>query len=733
VALQIARGLQAAHRAGIYHHDLKPANLLLKRIKSLKGITSVEVKIIDFGLARACESLADHALSAQHNSGLSMLGQDIFGTFDYAPPEQQGSKEFGEPGPKSDVYSLGATLYKLFTNENPRSPRERKLPESSGLRDLIMDCLEHRQEQRPELEALIQALQGMLEQRKSKAEAEKSARKQAEAKRKAEKAAAARRKKEAEKSVREQAEAKRKAEKSEARLSGEGEKRPRKTLRAIAAAVLLLIGAGIYLGGGDVIPPKNNIPEKTAEEKAKQARLAQQEAKAAEKKAEQARLAQQEAKAAEEKAEAAAKAEQERLAKLEASAKAQRDITAKKQLEKLLAQCRIHLNADSLTTGRNGTALKCYRQVLADDPDNERARAGLQEIQEKYAGWAENALRSEQWGKAKKHLERMGQVDETSDIFKQTRTALADAYVGHARTTLREEDWSAAENGLRRLAALDGEDARLAELREELRKGRETQQVKPAGNSWTEPVTGMEFVKIPGACFQMGSPESEKGRFDNEKPHRVCVKDFWLAKTEVTNAQYRKFKRDHNSKEFAGHSLNGAKQPAVYVSWQDAMKFIDWLNRQGKEKYRLPTEAEWEYAARAGTKTAYYWGDKPDDACRYANVHDLISKRENKFDWTHHNCEDGYAVTAPAGSFRPNKFGLYDMLGNVWEWTCSEWDSNYGGEEKRCSSKNHVNGNRVFCGGSWDNIPRDVRSAVRDSWKPDNRYNKLGFRPARIK
>ncbi|MCP4698335.1 MAG: SUMF1/EgtB/PvdO family nonheme iron enzyme, partial [Gammaproteobacteria bacterium] len=720
VALQIALGLQAAHRAGIYHHDLKPANLLLKRITSPEGTVSVEVKIIDFGLARVGESLADRALSVQHSraAGLSMLGQDIFGTFDYAPPEQQGLKEFGEPGAKSDVFSFGATVYRLLTNENPRLPRERALPESAELRELILDCLEQPQEKRPELGGVLQTLQKILAQRKVKHAQQMPSVNNGGSERlqhKAEKTEAVRHQAEAEKSAREQTEAKRKAEKAEAKLSGEEEKRdkPRqpKTLRAIAAVVLLLIGAGIYFSGvlipqkpevppeiadiREVVPPRDSIPvppETTAEEKAEQERQVQQEAerKAAEEKAEaaaakakQERQAQQEAerKAAEEEAEAAAKAEQKRLAQQEAKRKAaeekakylsqaqnalrdndivkaekysarlrdldpdareldilQRDIAAKKQaldkrqqLEKLLAQCRTHLNADRLTTGRGGTALECYRQALADDPENEQARAGLQAIQEKYAGWAENALGRKQWDKVKKHLERMAQVDETSDIFKQTRAALRDALVAHTRTVLRGENWDAAENGLRRLAALDGEDARLAELREEAdrkmqearrkeeervrrlaeeeaqRKAKEelASSSKLAGSTWTEPAADIIFVKIPGGCFQMGSPKSEEGRDDGyEKQHRVCVEDFWLAKTEVTNAQYRKFKRDHNSKEYEGHSLNGAKQPAVDVSWQDAMEFIDWLNRQGNGKYRLPTEAEWEYAARAGTKTA---------------------------------------------------------------------------------------------------------------------------------
>ncbi|MCP4697099.1 MAG: SUMF1/EgtB/PvdO family nonheme iron enzyme, partial [Gammaproteobacteria bacterium] len=173
VALEIAKGLQAAHKAGICHLDFKPANLLLKMPPADNRIS---IKIIDFGLARAGESLALEVLSVQRSRavGLSALGRVMFGTFDYAAPEQQGYG--GKPGPKSDVFSFGATLYRLFTNDNPRFPRSRKLPDLPELQDLLMDCLEQQPQQRPAVAEIIHHLQNTLKQlqagRKAKQAAE---------------------------------------------------------------------------------------------------------------------------------------------------------------------------------------------------------------------------------------------------------------------------------------------------------------------------------------------------------------------------------------------------------------------------------------------------------------------------------------------------------------------------------------------------------------------------------
>ncbi|MCD6430833.1 MAG: formylglycine-generating enzyme family protein [Deltaproteobacteria bacterium] len=261
-----------------------------------------------------------------------------------------------------------------------------------------------------------------------------------------------------------------------------------------------------------------------------------------------------------------------------------------------------------------------------------------------------------------------------------------------------------------------------------------------AEQAFTDPVTGMEFVWVAGGSFQMGQMESEKeelikelGQDKYEKycaselpRHRVCVDGFWMGKYEVTNAQYRLFKSAHDSKSYKGHSLNGDKQPVVEVSCEDAVTYAEWLSTKSGRKFRLPFEAEWEYACRAGTTTVCFWGE--GSACYYANVADKAAKREWPT-WTAHNCEDGFKVTAPVGSFQPNSFGLYDMLGNVWEW-CSDWFAkNYYKESPERNPRGVSSGSyRIARGSCWDNPPRYVRSASRNKRRPDSRGYALGFR-----
>ncbi len=252
------------------------------------------------------------------------------------------------------------------------------------------------------------------------------------------------------------------------------------------------------------------------------------------------------------------------------------------------------------------------------------------------------------------------------------------------------------------------------------------------GETWTDPTTGMEFVWIPKGCFQMGSPASESGRSSDEPQHQACVEGYWLAKYEVTNTQYRQFKPSHDSGNFRGNNLNGDTQPAVLVSWDDAVAYAEWLTAKTGKTFKLPTEAEWEYAARAGTQTARYWGDDDANLCRHANIADRTSKVAfSDFDQAYDGCDDRYKVSSPVGRFAPNAHGLHDMLGNVSEWTSSPYDKAYAGGEKRAAHAGE-GGPRVVRGGSWETDPWYMRSAYRNYRSPGVGFSDTGLRLARI-
>jgi len=242
---------------------------------------------------------------------------------------------------------------------------------------------------------------------------------------------------------------------------------------------------------------------------------------------------------------------------------------------------------------------------------------------------------------------------------------------------------------------------------------------------WREPVTGMTFVWIPKGCFMMGSND---GNSDEKPVHKVCLDGFWMEKYEVTNGQYRKFKASHESKSHNGDSLNGDRQPAVYVSWDDAKGFVKWLNKKTERTFALPSEAQWEYACRAGSTGKRFWGDSPDHACKYANVADQTAKRKWS-SWTVHNCDDGFSATAPVGSFQANDFGLYDMLGNVWEW-CEDIYSSVAYQEH--SSNNPIytqsGSSRVSRGGGCDLLPANLSCAKRGGFTQGGGSYDLGFR-----
>jgi formylglycine-generating enzyme required for sulfatase activity len=230
---------------------------------------------------------------------------------------------------------------------------------------------------------------------------------------------------------------------------------------------------------------------------------------------------------------------------------------------------------------------------------------------------------------------------------------------------------------------------------------------------------GMEFVKIKQGCFMMGrDPNFEDGGNDELPRHRVCIqKDFFLGKTEVTQAEWVAVMGSNPS------NFKGRDNPVEQVSWNDVQSFLERRNKQDSaNRYRLPTEAEWEYAARAGTKSTYHWGDDAGPLGQHA--------------WYDGNSGER---THPVAQLKPNPWGLYDMHGNVWEWVEDCYHESYAGAPSdgsawTSSCYRYSDGGqlRVLRGGSWSNNPSDCRAANRIHYTPDDRNGGNGFRVVRL-
>jgi len=224
------------------------------------------------------------------------------------------------------------------------------------------------------------------------------------------------------------------------------------------------------------------------------------------------------------------------------------------------------------------------------------------------------------------------------------------------------------------------------------------------GKTFTNSI-GMTFVRIPAGSFMMGNPSSESGRYFEETPHRVTLtKPFYMQTTEVTQGQWKAV-MGSNPSHF---SDCGDNCPVEQVSWNDCQEFLRKLNqREGNGTYRLPTEAEWEYACRAGTTGPYYT--------------DL-----DRAGWYDGNSGNR---THPVAQKTPNAWGLYDMHGNVWEW-CQDWHEDYPGGSVTNPEGPSSGAYRVIRGGSWHSIARSCRSAFRSFLTPDLRGSYFGFRVA---
>jgi formylglycine-generating enzyme required for sulfatase activity len=238
---------------------------------------------------------------------------------------------------------------------------------------------------------------------------------------------------------------------------------------------------------------------------------------------------------------------------------------------------------------------------------------------------------------------------------------------------------------------------------EEIKKerGQAYQYVEDLGGGVT-----LEMAYIPGGTFQMGSPETEEGRDESESPHHeVMVMPFYMGKYPVTQEQWEVMMENNPS------NFKGVKRPVETVSWDDAVEFCKRLSESTDKTYRLPSEAEWEYACRARTTTPFYFG---------VTITPELANYDNK-----------YNGTTEVGKFPPNAFGLYNMHGNVWEWCADPWHYKYEGAPSDSRVWKGGESHRVIRGGGWVNVAPFVRCAFRDYTALDSRDTDIGFRLAR--
>ncbi|NIM13473.1 MAG: SUMF1/EgtB/PvdO family nonheme iron enzyme [Candidatus Aminicenantes bacterium] len=238
---------------------------------------------------------------------------------------------------------------------------------------------------------------------------------------------------------------------------------------------------------------------------------------------------------------------------------------------------------------------------------------------------------------------------------------------------------------------------------------------------------GIIMVYIPAGEFIMGSNDGQ----DDEKPaHNVYLDGYWMGKYEVTFDQYDKYCKENNQNRPADKEWGRGKRPVIHVSWDDANAYCDWLFKKTGLKFKLPTEAQWEKAARGTDGREYPWGNSPPSGDKF-NFADKNLWEKEKWSWADKNIDDGYAYAAPVGSYPQgaSPYGLLDMAGNVWE-CCSDW-YDYGYYKN--APKNNPTGpeggtNRVIRGGSWSSVAADFRCADRYNFDPSERNSNLGFR-----
>jgi len=383
------------------------------------------------------------------------------------------------------------------------------------------------------------------------------------------------------------------------------------------------------------------------------------------------------------------------------------------RIKLLLAAAELDVKALRLTSPEGNNALERYQEVLSLDPGNAEAESGIETIAERYVAMIDSAIAKGQVDKANRYLGKARSLKPSSEIVAAAEARLA----GLSGDTALDES-SPGEQGADDVRAQkEAESVQVASAKpaEQIALGGSARKV--FRDELVSGGKGPAMITIPPGTFRMG--DLNQAGQENERPVQTITfsKPFAVGKFEVTFEEYDKFAQVTGRPLPPDNGWGRGARPVVNINWYDARAYVDWLSQQTGHKYRLPSEAEWEYVARAGTTTEYWWGNH-------------IGRNQA-------NCEvcgsQWDAVrTAPVGSFGANPFGVHDTVGNVWEWTEDCHHQNHEGA--RSDGKARTGGRcdtRVLRGGAWNYMAPRVRASTRSSTWPESQYLHLGFRVAR--
>ncbi|GLQ51219.1 SUMF1/EgtB/PvdO family nonheme iron enzyme [Dyella flava] len=419
-------------------------------------------------------------------------------------------------------------------------------------------------------------------------------------------------------------------------------------------------------------------------------------------------------------------------------------------------------------------ALDLYRQVQKLDPQNAVAAQGILQVQRVVLDRALAAVAQNDFAGAETALTEAQSIQPESPQLQEVQSQVdnirqqrATGVLAQARSALDAGNLALAKQLAGQAQAISPQLAGIAEFAERLTNARLYASYKP-GQVFTDrfvDMTGQSptMLVVPTGSFMMGAPEDERGRTDAQGPqHEVAISTgFAMSQTDITVGQFREFVRASGYKpesvtaggasvydertgvmrddssanwedDYAGHPAAN-DLPVVNISWSDANAYAQWLSQRTGKKYRLPSEAEFEYALRAGSTTRYWWG-KGTPTTKVENLTGSLDRSPSGRRWSHAflGYGDGYWGPAPVMSFAPNAFGLYDMDGNVSEWMVDCWHDNY--VRAPVDGSAWVNPGcslRVVRGGSWGSSPEQANSAYRQGADADIRSGRVGFRIVR--